>query len=518
MNRTNAICPQCGAQGTAGRFCEYCGTKIPEPVIENKREDDNTPFSWYNVVPQGYEPVTDHIFGDYEQSFYMVVEKTDTRQYIETKTVFDDSHEEYIEKKVNGIPLRKHQETVTRYEHTYTYAVINKQGKFVVNPTKSNIYLYIDNYDCIIGYSTLYNLLSKEKIEIESPYWGDITNYSFLVNIKKDNDYYSIYERKNRTEISLDKMIPGDFSYIKIDENGLLIFEDEDEDEDRIKRCTVEINGNQGFVTFEEILDTDRFDDDDFDDGDDEEIELDENNQTTKKKNNDNNEGRGCCLLILAIFAAIVFFVFKQCDGSNKDESQIDIYMQTVPEGIIVANKSRYGGLKFYKEKQHKDEYVDSTESATDPYSYKVNEVEEKTIEISSFRITNTPISGKEWYRMNVGVNATYDNVMQFINKLNEETGLCYELPTEMQMRLAYLNGIISIACYRRYLCADWYEYDDELFEHIQSKNPVGPSSGEDHVDVYSVGDEMKRVRSVGGGGVVSSPSSYCPFFLVLNK
>ena len=56
MNRTNAICPQCGAQGTAGRFCEYCGTKIPEPVIENKHEDDNTPFSWYNVVPQGYEP------------------------------------------------------------------------------------------------------------------------------------------------------------------------------------------------------------------------------------------------------------------------------------------------------------------------------------------------------------------------------------------------------------------------------------------------------------------------------
>lgn len=515
MNRTNAICPQCGAQGTAGRFCEYCGTKIPEPVIENKHEDDNTPFSWYNVVPQGYEPVTDHIFGDYEQSFYMVVEKTDTRQYIETKTVLTDSFEENLEKMARGIPLREHQETVTRYEDTDTYAVINKQGKFVVDPTQSEIYLYVDNYDCIIEYDSLYNLLSKEKIEIESPGWRYPKNYDFLVNIKKDNDYYSIYERKNRTEISLDKMIPGDFSYKGIDENGLLIFEDEDEDEGRTKRCTVEINDNQGFVTFEEILDTDpmtyyrkKW-----------KNELQnrpvENNQTTKKKNNDNNEGRGCCLLILAILAAIVFFVFWQCDGSNKDESQIDLYMQTVPEGILVANKSRYGGLKFYKEKQHKDEYVDSTESTTDPYSYKVNEVEEKTIEISSFRITNTPISVKEWDRMEVGVNATYDNVMQFITKLNEETGLCYELPTEMQMRLAYLNGVISIDG-DIYLCADWYEPDYELFEHIQSKNPVGPSSGEYHVGLSRGWDELRRERSSGGGMVF--PRSYCPFFLVLNK
>ena len=442
--------------------------------------------------------MTDYIFGDYEQSLYIVVKKTDTRQYIETKTVLTDSHEENLERILSGRPLREHQETVTRYENTYTYAVINKQGKFVVNPTRSSIYLYVDNYDCIIGHGTLYNLLSKEEIEIESPGWEN--DYDFLVYIKKDNDYYSIYERKNRTEISLDKMIPGDFSYIKIDENGLLIFEDEDEDEDRIKRCTVEINGNQGFVTtkYREKRKNKL------------QNRPVENNQTTKKENNDNNEGRGCCLLILAILAAIVFFVFWQCDGSNKDESQIDLYMQTVPAGILVANKSRFDGLKFYKEKQHKDEYVDSTESTTNPYSYKVNEVEEKTIEISSFRITNTPISVK-WNRMDVEINAINDSVMQFITKLNEETGLCYELPTEMQMRLAYLNGVISIDG-DNYLCADWYEPDHELFEHIQSKNPVGPSSGECHVALYTFGDGVLRRRSSDEG----SPRSY--FFLVLNK
>lgn len=25
-----AICPNCGAEGTVGRYCEYCGTKIVE--------------------------------------------------------------------------------------------------------------------------------------------------------------------------------------------------------------------------------------------------------------------------------------------------------------------------------------------------------------------------------------------------------------------------------------------------------------------------------------------------------
>ena len=26
-----AICPNCGAEGTVGRYCEFCGTKIPFP-------------------------------------------------------------------------------------------------------------------------------------------------------------------------------------------------------------------------------------------------------------------------------------------------------------------------------------------------------------------------------------------------------------------------------------------------------------------------------------------------------
>lgn len=29
-----AICPNCGAEGTVGRYCEFCGTKIPTPIVK----------------------------------------------------------------------------------------------------------------------------------------------------------------------------------------------------------------------------------------------------------------------------------------------------------------------------------------------------------------------------------------------------------------------------------------------------------------------------------------------------
>lgn len=36
--KNKAICPNCGAEGTAGRFCEYCGTKIPMPKPKRKKK------------------------------------------------------------------------------------------------------------------------------------------------------------------------------------------------------------------------------------------------------------------------------------------------------------------------------------------------------------------------------------------------------------------------------------------------------------------------------------------------
>ena len=49
MNNNKAICPNCGAEGTAGRFCEYCGTKIPMPKPK-RRKSNNSEDSIVKVV------------------------------------------------------------------------------------------------------------------------------------------------------------------------------------------------------------------------------------------------------------------------------------------------------------------------------------------------------------------------------------------------------------------------------------------------------------------------------------
>ena len=47
---TKAICPNCGAEGTAGRFCEYCGTKIPMPKPKRKKKSHKTELSTVRMV------------------------------------------------------------------------------------------------------------------------------------------------------------------------------------------------------------------------------------------------------------------------------------------------------------------------------------------------------------------------------------------------------------------------------------------------------------------------------------
>lgn len=45
-----AICPNCGAEGTAGRFCEYCGTKIPMPKPKRKKKSHKTGLSTVRMI------------------------------------------------------------------------------------------------------------------------------------------------------------------------------------------------------------------------------------------------------------------------------------------------------------------------------------------------------------------------------------------------------------------------------------------------------------------------------------
>lgn len=136
MSKESAICPQCGAQGIAGEVCEFCGTRIPLPVIEEAQEEEaqeEEPFSWYNVIPQGYDPSVENIIGDPANALYMVVKRT----------------------------LSKNKATGSGKEVQDYYGVINRKGKFVVDCDKENIEFYQEtNYHLYKskGESVLQNL------------------------------------------------------------------------------------------------------------------------------------------------------------------------------------------------------------------------------------------------------------------------------------------------------------------------------------------------------------------------
>lgn len=174
-NKTSAICPHCGAQGTAGKFCEYCGTEIPMPIAKVKQDDDNAPFSWYNVIPQGYKISEDNVVGDSSHSLFMVVEADR-----------DNS-------KLKG--------------------VINRKGKFIVDCNNRSVYLFADTNYCIIKYdlrtpTKLQNLQNGEVIysttnrfEHINPLWNSSSNVAII----EDNDtrVFSLYDTQNGEYISL---------------------------------------------------------------------------------------------------------------------------------------------------------------------------------------------------------------------------------------------------------------------------------------------------------------------------
>ncbi len=219
-----ATCPQCGAQGKAGMFCEYCGTKIPMLVKKAKNtppKDTKKAFSWYNVCPQEYEPDPKAVIGNYKDSLFMVV-----------KSKNDDFFE-----LVRG--------------------VINRDGIFVVDPTRSSVRLFVDNNDYIVG-GELYNLLTGDRIfpDIDYLSYEESEKYLFSWGGQKP---YRIFNRITRTEINLDKPIPCSYNIIEVDTNDCIVFsnyrntytENEVEVEGDKVDCYVEITGNHGIVTFQ---------------------------------------------------------------------------------------------------------------------------------------------------------------------------------------------------------------------------------------------------------------------------
>ncbi len=146
-----ATCPQCGAQGKAGMFCEYCGTKIPMPVKKAKNnppKDTKKAFSWYNVCPQEYEPHPEAVIGNYKDSLFMVVES---------------KNDEYVQ------------------------GVINRDGIFVVDP-EWLVELFVDNNDCIVR-GELYNLLTGDRIFPDSDYLSYEKSEKYLFSSRGQNHY-----------------------------------------------------------------------------------------------------------------------------------------------------------------------------------------------------------------------------------------------------------------------------------------------------------------------------------------
>lgn len=198
MNKEDilAVCPQCGAQGKAGRFCEYCGTKIPKPVIENKQEDDdNIPFSWYNVIPVGYQMSEKHVIGDSQKSLYMVVKCGETRQYVQTEFVREFGN-------------YGHTEIRTRDKEDYKYGIINRQGKFVVDCNKEHIYLHQEtNYYYYSSYGEeciLQNLVSGNIVVNDKKYdLYYVHGTTFMGITDRIDKKFSLFDMKTNRFIGL---------------------------------------------------------------------------------------------------------------------------------------------------------------------------------------------------------------------------------------------------------------------------------------------------------------------------
>ncbi len=207
-----ATCPSCGAPGEAGKECEFCGTLIPKPAKKTAKKDktstSSSPFSWYNVCPTGWCTCKDAIIGDASTSLYMVV----SHLYL-----------------------------------TNSYAVINRDGKFVKDP-ESFITLFTDNYDCLVD-NGIYNIVTGDTIELDiDPNASKSIGYEYLVVCAtRSYTYTAFYDRHKRRLISFNEPIYRRYldSLNKVDKNTY-VFKTE------YRTWEVRVQDDKGIVTFKE--------------------------------------------------------------------------------------------------------------------------------------------------------------------------------------------------------------------------------------------------------------------------
>lgn len=273
MNTKNTTCPQCGAQGTAGRFCEYCGAQIPMPVTEAKKTEDNTPFSWYNVIPHGYEIYEDGVEGDYAQSLFMVV---------------------------------KAAEEDTRY--WAPEGVIDRHGKFIIDCNKNFIKIYIDTYDCRYSdnkYYVMKNLQTGETIYKVDKDNAEVycvsgnENYDigdkFILIEDKNRSILSIFDIQKRESFTIPSEIyPGNNPSIFVgvhfnEKTGLLdFFKDEEKTNGEEIRTTWLAKLCNGTIEI---------------------IEKEENKLEKTQKSVNQTTGSGCMLFLIPFIASLLYYL-----------------------------------------------------------------------------------------------------------------------------------------------------------------------------------------------------------------
>ena len=263
------------------------------PIKKATKVEIKGSVPWISVCPQGFIPSQSNVKGKPINGIfeYMVVVKKDTRQYIETS--MENDYDSSFRK------VGQHPKITTRYKDEYTYAVIDRFGRFVVAPSSGGITLFADNYD-YINYCTLTNIHTGKILDnlCDNKIAGD-----YIVYRNHYHDPCAIFNRKERTAIALDKEIPADYEYRKMDNDNLLIFTKEVSD-DRTLICTVQIIGNQGIVSIDEKGEQEAKEEE-------ERLEKEEEEKERICEEKEKREEKGCCItlaiLVLALFAGGIF-------------------------------------------------------------------------------------------------------------------------------------------------------------------------------------------------------------------
>ena len=274
MKKVTALCPNCGAKGNAGNKCEFCGAQIPIPVTEAKKTEDNTPFSWYNVIPHGYKIYENGVKGDYAKSSFMVVEavEKDTRYFAQQ-------------------------------------GVIDRHGEFIVDCNKNFITIYTDTYDCSFSdnkYYVMKNLqtgetiykINKDNAEVYYVRGNDMNDDlgdKLILIEEKNQTISSIFDIQKRKSFTIPSEIypgnnPSTFGGVHFnEETGLLdFFKDEEKTNGEKIRTTWLAKLCNGTIEI---------------------IEKKETKLEKTQKSVNQTTGSGCMLFLIPIIASLLYFL-----------------------------------------------------------------------------------------------------------------------------------------------------------------------------------------------------------------